>query len=240
MNPLASGAPHGNSSAAKATNPWPPIPVIFLMRPSLLAVCLLLLLAAIPFAAHAQQDTSPTLPLLSTSPTRVAFVDIEIVLDSSAAIRQIITEVDSELGQQSKAIDDKRREARRITLSLEQQGSVLSETERQTRQQRAADLMNEVDEMEYRFQREVKERQRTTIEPILEKVIRMIGDVGRREGFDLVVRGENVLYGRDTVDLTPYVIREVDKRVDELRKSVEKAAGPKAVKPTPKPLPLIP
>lgn len=183
--------------------------------------------------------TDKTVP----GPTKVGFVDIEVVLDSSEAIRSIVSEVDSDLGEQAKAIDARKREQRRAQLAFEQQESVLSETERAARQEKIATMLNEIDEMEYRFQKEVRDKQRTTVEPLLEQVIRVIGDVGKREKYDLIVRGEMALYGRETADVTPLVIKEMDSRVEEIRAAVLKVKGAQKTSKTPapaKPLPLIP
>jgi hypothetical protein len=92
----------------------------------------------------------------------------------------------------------------------------------------------------------VRLKQKATIEPLIDAVMRIVADVGAREGYDLIVRGELVLYGRQTVDLTPAIVAEMDKRVDELRALVL-APAPKAApapaeekKETAEPLPLIP
>lgn len=180
--------------------------------------------------ASAQEAVAPV-PSVSDRATtenlarmpRVAFVDIEVVLGQSRAIRSIMSSIDDELAQKSADIDQKRRQARRIQLSLEQQGAVLSDQERRKREQQAIDLLSEVDELEYRFEREVRDRQRDVVEPLLEQVILTIGDVGRRQEFDLIVRGEMVLYGRSAADLTPAVIEEIDKREEQLRESLMKA-----------------
>lgn len=204
-------------------------------------VILTALVIGLPALVAAQDTTTGTLSVARPAvPVRAGFVDIEVVLDTSNAIRQIMSEMDAELGEQIKVIDAKKREARRLRLTLDQQDSVLSETERQSRQQQALDLLNEIDEMEYKYQRLVRDHERTTIQPLLAQVIRIVGDVGRRDGYDLIVRGEVVLYGRDTVDLTPVIIRELDNRVDELRKAVSTPPGGVKESPRPKPLPLIP
>ncbi|CAN5381893.1 hypothetical protein BH09SUM1_BH09SUM1_03170 [soil metagenome] len=159
------------------------------------------------------------------APAKIGFVDIEVVLDSSSAVRTIVGEIDTQLGEEDRAIETKKRDLRKLRLSLDQQSSVLSESERAQRQQEAIDLMSAIEELDYKYQRSVKEKQRTTIEPLLTQVIKIIGEVGQRDGYDLIVRGEVVLWGRETVDMTPLIVQELDKRVEELRKAVRPAAA---------------
>ncbi len=176
-------------------------------------------------------------------PLRVGFVDMEIVLDSSRSIRSIVGEMDEELDEETREIESMRREVRRIQLTLEQQGTVLSDSERAARQQRAIELMDNIEEREYRLERKFREQQRTVIGPLLEQIVRVVGDVSVREDFDLVVRGEMVLYGRHTADLTDKVVEELDQREADLRRALGQAADepPDEVEtPLHETLPLIP
>ena len=169
----------------------------------------------------AQPVAAPAAAKANVGAGKVGFVDLEVVLDSSKGVRTIVTEVDADLGEQSRQIDLKTAELQKIRRTLDEKSAVLSEAQRQERQDKAVEMLREIDEMEYKFRRAVRDKQRTTIEPLLEQVIRYTGDVAKREGYDLVVRGEVVLYGRESVDLTQLVIKELDARVPDLRKSVE-------------------
>lgn len=201
--------PRGDGSPAHLDS-W--LCAVGTMRPPTLFLCFLFLL--ISAAAPAQQPTTPTLAI------RVGFVDMEIVLGESVSVRRIMTEIDQELAAAEEEIGVKRREARRMRLALDQQGTVLSETERLRRQQEIIDLLAEVDEMTFRFDQRFRDAQRGAVEPLLVEVIRVVGEVARRDGYDLVVRGEMVLYGKETVDLTPSVIAALDGQEAELRRVV--------------------
>lgn len=187
-----------------------------LIRPLVLTLVLFL-------AAAAPAQPTPAVAV-STAPTRVAFVDVELVLEDSQAIRDLIGELDTELGKQATEIDTRKTELRRLRLALEQQGPVLSASEREVRQQKALDMIQEIDELEFKFQSVSRRKQRETVEPILEEVIKIIADVAKRDRFDIVVRGENVLYGAKSVDLTDEVTREVDVQKERLRGAISKIA----------------
>lgn len=180
------------------------------MKPTFLLLCLLALFLV--SAAPAQDAaTTPTLPI------RVAFVDTEVILGESVAVRRIMSEIDKQLVAAEEEINAKKREARRLRVALDQQSAVLSEKERLTRQQEIIDMLASVDELEFRFNQRFREAQRGAVEPLLAEIIRVVGEVARLEKYDIVLRGELVLYGRDSVDLTPSVIRSLDSQEDKLR-----------------------
>jgi len=182
-------------------------------------------------------------PTTDTLPVRFGFVDIELVLAESDAIRKIVAEIDEDLAKRDEAIRAKRRELSKLKLSLETQRAVLSQQERDRRQQAAVAMLTEIDEMEYRFDREVKRKQALVIEPMLEEVVKIVGEVGQRDGYDLIVRGEMVLWGAKSVDLTPVVVRELDLQIDRLRSKLQRLKpdeGEVSPTPTPASVPLIP
>jgi outer membrane protein len=153
---------------------------------------------------------------------RFGFVDVELVLAESRAIRAIVSEVDEDLAGREGTIREKRRELQKLRLALETQGPILSQPERDRRQQQAIALLSEIDELEFRFDRDMRRKQAQVIEPMLEQVLRVVGDVGQRDGFALIVRGETVLWGARSVDLTPVVVQELDRDVERLRAAVRR------------------
>lgn len=219
-------------------------------------------LAALALAAGiAAQDPSPTdvdaerLPApvrrdgVTAGSSRVGFVDVELIIDNSRAVRRGLNSIDEQLSEQARAIDLKEREFRRLRFELDRQERVLTREERERRRQELIGIQEDVERLRFEMDRELQAKERL-VEPVLEKMMLMIADVAEREGFDLVLRGEVVIYGNKTADLTEAVVREIDSREDEILAVFRPAPEPArddrpttAPAPTPGPpesLPLIP
>lgn len=181
-------------------------------------------LVAVASPAPAQGPGSPaTSDAGSTTTTaqlrpapRIAFVDVEDILLRSRAIRRVIDELDIELATAARRIDETRRELSAARLALTERERLLSDEERARQRIRIAELQEDLDVQQFRFDRNLRDKQRATIEPILERLFGLIADVGEREGYDMVLRGEVVLYGKPSVDLTDAVLQEVERRRDDL------------------------
>ncbi|MDX2175541.1 MAG: OmpH family outer membrane protein [Candidatus Sumerlaeia bacterium] len=173
----------------------------------------LALFAAAPAPAPAQQSSAGGTGLRRD--IRIGFVDVEFIIDRSAAVRRLIESVDKEIEPRAAQLRDKQREFREHQLRLDEQGRLISETERMRLRDRMAALIDEMDVLRFQLDRDVA-RKKDLVEPMLDEIVKIIGVVGDREGFDMILRGEVVLYGRDTVDLTNKVLEEVDRRADEL------------------------
>ncbi len=173
----------------------------------------------------AQTATTPTLSAGAGAPSaqsavqssaspcqRIGFVDMDVVLQESRAVRERIDHVESDMDARRREIERKTSEYRRLADGLERQGSILTDEEKANRRQRMQQLSSEIEDLRYEANKTLRASEQGVIGPVLDAVMATVEEVGRREGFDLIVRGEAVLYGHEQVDLTQRVIDELDLR----------------------------
>lgn len=149
------------------------------------------------------------------APARVAFVDVEMLIEESQAIRRALDRIDEEMAALARDIDAKEREFRRLRFDLDRQERVLSGEERERRREELTALQDEIGRMQFQFDQELRGRERQ-IEPVLQKVMEIVADVADRDGYDVVFRGEVVIYGRQSANITAAVAAELDRRADEI------------------------
>jgi len=146
---------------------------------------------------------------------RVGFVDIELIIEESRAIREALQAVDNELAEMARQADLKEREFRRQRFEIDRQERILSPDERARRREELLALQDDIERTNFELDRELARRERQ-IEPVLERILQIVADVAKRENYDLVLRGEVVIYGSERADLTPLVVKELDLRTDEI------------------------
>ncbi len=183
-----------------------------MFRSTLFVAVIVATCVAQPFSAvHAEDATPPA----EAKPTRIAFVDIELIVENSKAIRMALDAMDRDLASKARDIDAKEREFRRQRFEMDKQERVLSADERAKRRDDLSALQEEIDRMKFDMDQELRARERQ-LEPVLELIMRVVADVAERDKFDLVLRGEVVIYGSSQVDLTPAVVAELDSRAAEV------------------------
>src|SRR5690606_32730328 len=87
--------------------------------------------------------------------------------------------------------------------------------ERETRRTELLTMQDEINRLKFDFEQDLRAKERV-IEPVLEKIMNIVADVAERDGYDVVLRGEVVIYGRDSANLTDTVIKELDAREAEI------------------------
>lgn len=159
---------------------------------------------------------APSMPSAAKSPSRpcqrIGFVDMDVVLQESRAVRERIDHVESDLDARRREIERKTAEYRRLAEGLERQGSILTDEEKMNRRHRMQQLSSEIEDLRYEANKTLRASERGVIGPVLDAVMATVEEVGKREGYDLIVRGEAVLYGHEMADLTQRVIDELDLR----------------------------
>ncbi|MDK2972689.1 MAG: outer membrane protein [Candidatus Sumerlaeota bacterium] len=156
-------------------------------------------------------------------PMRVGFVDIELVIENSRALRRGLDAMDDQLSERARTIDRQEREFRSMRFELDRQERILSQEERERRRAELVKLQDDINRMRFEMEAELREKERL-IEPVLAKVMNVVGDIAERDGYDLVLRGEVVIWGSKAADLTDDVIAELDARTDEVVRLFQRSA----------------
>ena len=162
--------------------------------------------------AKAQQNA----PADEQRGTRVAFVDMGEVIASSEAIQAGMTRLEKSRQGRWEELARLERELARKRYEADLQSSVLSEEERQKRRGELIDLQAEIERLRFAASQD-ELRQDLMLEPVLEYVMVKVADVAEEEGFDLVLRGEVVLWGNKPHNLTERVAKALDAEEEKVK-----------------------
>lgn len=160
--------------------------------------------ASVPSTVATSSTTDPAKPM------KIGFVDMDVVFQDSKAVQEQIGRVEDRLDATKKEIDRKMSEYSRLRDGLERQDSVLTDEEKTSRRRRIQELKTEVEDLQYEANKQLRQSESGVVEPVLDAVMATVQQIAKREGYDLVLRGEMVLYGVQSIDLTEQLIREID------------------------------
>jgi outer membrane protein len=192
-----------------------------------LALCAALWLAAPLFAQDSKKET--TAGAKDAAPAkvpRVAFVDVDEITRRSLYVRDIVKSLEDQLGSRRDSLEKKQIELRRLLEEIELKKAALSEKQFDEKLIKSRSLRLEIENEQYALQKEMRGAERDKMMPALDFILKTIEELGKEEKFDLILRGEIVLYGSPTVNLTDRVIERIDKNPPKTNK-VEKKPGDK-------------
>lgn len=154
---------------------------------------------------------------------RIATLSVQKVLDNSAVALEARRQIETEFAKHRESLQREQRELETLHEEIEQKSSVWSE---QVRAQRERELQRRYREFEARnedAQHAVQVLEQELMEPVLEALNRIIEEVGRDNGYDLILEytmkglrtRTGLLYASDALDVSLEVQQELDRRLSE-------------------------
>ncbi len=167
---------------------------------------LLAVICILSLAGRAQ-ETSGTL--------KIGVLDLDRIMTESAFIRRTVESVQDEVKKEQESINDQLNRYKILSESYEQQKTILTEEQKQSRRKEIDDLKIAIEEQQDKVNRIIKRSERRLLEPTLARVVEAIREVGKQGGYDLILKNDSVLYGSARVGVTDAVINMIEKMEKE-------------------------
>jgi outer membrane protein len=146
----------------------------------------------------------------ASAQTKVGYVDVDRVTRKAKAVNQAMDHVQSGIEELQKQIDEKRQQVKELEADVQRSEGVVAPGEIEKKRKEITRLKNELDDLAYRAERKARELDATVFEPLMKRILFAIQDVAKENKYDIILRGEAVLYGTSAVDITDEVIRKLN------------------------------
>lgn len=150
-------------------------------------------------------------PAAAESTTKIGYIDIDIAVSRSQTIQAAVTGAENEQRRRQEEMEILIRRGRRSRDDLQARRSVLSEDEIRRGEARIDALLDEIELMRLEIEKNWRRITTKVMEPAVDRILATVREVGKAEGFDLIVRADVVLYGIEALDITPLVIESLDR-----------------------------
>lgn len=172
------------------------IPQLFSRPKSFAAAAALLLALAVPARAQG---------------LKIGVLDFKQVTERSTAIQAMVKSAESPLAAKKSSIDSKTSDYKERKDKLDSRRSVLSEDQIKAEEQALDKIKTDIQDMQYEVNKQYDRMDQEVMQPAVERIMAIVQEIAKREGYDLVVPSEVALYKTDKIDLTPLVIQALDK-----------------------------
>ena len=146
--------------------------------------------------------------------TKIAFVDLQKALNLSAEGKAAKEKITAKVKDYEGTIDKRQQELKKLKDDLEKQAVLLSEEARAAKERDYQAKLKDFQRFTKDVQDELQQQDADHTNRIIEKMVSLIQEVGKREGYDLIIERNSggVVYGADKVDLTDLILKEFDAR----------------------------
>jgi outer membrane protein len=175
----------------------------------ILAACAMMAFGAGARGARAQSTTPTT--AAAGAPLKIGVVDVEAITRRSTSVQAAINRAEQSVQAEQEKINARMEELTRLRQNLTAQRSVLTAAEIDAQETKLRQLRDEVEDMTYQVNKKIDNIKIDIMDPEVNRIMVTVGEVAKREGYDLVMRSEAVLFHSEKTDLTPLVIQALDR-----------------------------
>ncbi len=141
---------------------------------------------------------------------KIGVVDMQRVLNMSEAGKAASAELNAKGEAMEKALAAKKSDFEEERKSFEKKASMMTADARDDKQRELRIKYSDLRDLERKYAEDLKRLEATLREGILNEVIQILEDIGKREGYALIVDKveAGVVYSPANTDLTDRVIKE--------------------------------
>ena len=142
---------------------------------------------------------------------RIGVVDVDQVMNRSESFRATVQDAQKQIQPRQDELDKMAADLQKARQALRTRQSVMSKDEVEKENARIDQMSAKAEDMNYAINKDITRIQRELMDPQVKKLMETIRALATSEGYDLILRSEDILYFNDTVDITPRVIQTLDK-----------------------------
>ena len=146
--------------------------------------------------------------------TKIGVVDLQKALNLSAEGKAAKEKISSKVKDYETVINKQQAELKSLKEDLEKQSAVLSPEARDSKEHDYQQKLKEFQRYTKDVQDELQQQDSEHTNRIIDKLVKLVQEVGKRDGYDLIVERNSggVIYAGDKVDITDVVLKEFDTR----------------------------
>ena len=144
---------------------------------------------------------------------KIGIVDMEKIVRTSEPGQAALNKLKDQFKDAKEAMDKQKAEIDKLREDMEKQSLVLSQEAKMDKQTMFQRKVRDFQDNAQNYQRKMKVEEDKLSKPVLELIMQVVQDYGKKNGFGLLMdgRGAGVVFVSDAVNVTDQVLVEVNK-----------------------------
>ena len=149
---------------------------------------------------------------LAADVAKIGVIDLQRVMEASSAGKAAQAQIKQQKDKMETDLKDKGAEIEQIRQRLEREAMVMSKESREEKEREARIKLNDFKTLQKRYRTELQQLEKRLVSQLRNDTITLVNEIGKKEGYLLIISRVGVLYSPNTIDITDQLI----KRLNEL------------------------
>jgi outer membrane protein len=149
---------------------------------------------------------------------KIGVIDLQKVLETSNAGKLIQTKLKKENEKMATDLQNKGNEIETIRKRLEREAMVMSKEMREEKEREQRIKVNDFKTLQKKYRTELQKLQGQLMQQLQKDVTAITKEIGKKEGYLLIMDKRGVIYTPNSVDLTDKLIQKLNTKTAKAKK----------------------
>jgi len=141
---------------------------------------------------------------------KIGVVNIQKILLTSVAGKNAKAEISKKAREMESTLNEKKVEIEKLQETLERESLVMSKEKRDEKEREIRIKVNDIKVLKNKFEKDLKIVENRVVQQIQKEFESMAQEIGRKEGYLLIITNQTVIYAPNTIDITDELIQKYD------------------------------
>jgi len=141
---------------------------------------------------------------------KIGVLNMQRVLSTSDAGKAAKAEIKTQRDKMLQDLKVKGAEIDALAKQVERESMVMSKEKREEMEREYRIRINDFKTLEKRYNTQSQDLQKRLLNGIVKDVLALVEEIGKNEGYLLIVRREGVVYSPDSIDITDELIKQMN------------------------------
>lgn len=147
---------------------------------------------------------------LAADVAKIGVVDLQRVMETSDAGKAAQAQIKKQRDKMETDLKAKGTEIEQIRQRLEREAMVMSKESREEKEREARIKLNDFKNLQKKYRGDLQELEKNLVSELRDDTISLVDEIGKKEGYLLIITRVGVLYSPKTIDITDKLIKRLN------------------------------
>jgi len=143
---------------------------------------------------------------------KIGVVNLQRVLETSNQGKSAQEEIKKQKDQMELELKQKGAEIEELRKQLERESMVMSKEKREEKEREIRIKLNDFKSLQQRYRTQLQNLEKKLVNALLKEVSSLVEEIGKKEGYLLIINNTGVLYSPNSINITDQLIKQLNAR----------------------------
>ena len=143
---------------------------------------------------------------------KIGVANLQRILETSDQGKSAQDEIKKQKDKMESELKQKGGEIEELRKQLERESMVMSKEKREEKEREIRIKLNDFKSLQKRYRTELQNLEKKLVNALLKEVSTLVEEIGKKEGYLLIINNAGVMYSPNSINITDKVIKELNAR----------------------------